>query len=231
VAGPSGGRDALAWACRDMPFPHISSHPHRTNLNIFLSFYNRNNLCWHWPPYFNRTEKCPTVPTPPPRIHKESRGILALSYGVSSRPGWYSPVSCLVTECLAFWAPVSINSAGSTPSQGEWKLREIAWACCPPTPHTNCHCPHYCYSTNKCPAVLTSVYKEALEGILYPSTESCAILTPPGLETECAAARAQTSLNSAGSAPSRGELKLREKAWAFCPPPPHMNGAQKGNSP
>ena len=35
-------------------------------------------------------------------------------------------VSCLVTECLAFWAPVSLNSAGFTPSQGESKLKEIA---------------------------------------------------------------------------------------------------------
>lgn len=56
----------------------------------------------------------------PPRIHKEPRGIFALSYRLSPR---YSPVSCLKTECLAFWAPVSLNSAGSTPSQGELKLR------------------------------------------------------------------------------------------------------------
>ena len=30
VAGPSGGRDALAWARRGTSFPHTSPHPHRT---------------------------------------------------------------------------------------------------------------------------------------------------------------------------------------------------------
>lgn len=134
----------------------------------------------------------------------------------------YSPVSCLVTECLAFWAPVSLNSADSTPSQGKMKLRLPELAAFPLLPHhTDCHCPHYCNSTNKCPAVLTNIYKDPLECILYPCSESCAVLTTPGLVTERAAARAQTSLKGAGSAPSRGKLKLSEKASACCLPRPH----------
>jgi hypothetical protein len=40
VAGPSGGRDALAWACWDTPYPHTSSRLHRTcSIFLSLSFY------------------------------------------------------------------------------------------------------------------------------------------------------------------------------------------------
>ena len=40
VAGPSGGRDALAWACRDIPFPHTLPHPHiHPSLFTFLFYF------------------------------------------------------------------------------------------------------------------------------------------------------------------------------------------------
>jgi hypothetical protein len=36
VAGPSGGRDALEWAHRAIPFPHTSPHPHRTYIVVII---------------------------------------------------------------------------------------------------------------------------------------------------------------------------------------------------
>ena len=41
VAGPSGGKDASAWACRGTPCPHTSPHLQEHNPSLF--FYKHNN--------------------------------------------------------------------------------------------------------------------------------------------------------------------------------------------
>jgi hypothetical protein len=42
VAGPSGRRDALAWAAEAPLFPHLTLHPDRIHSYIPLSFYDHN---------------------------------------------------------------------------------------------------------------------------------------------------------------------------------------------
>jgi hypothetical protein len=46
VAGPSGGRDASAWACWGAPFPHTSPHPIEHILIALYLLINTSLVPW-----------------------------------------------------------------------------------------------------------------------------------------------------------------------------------------